>query len=213
MKPPTSLYITDDHRVFAEGLESILSQEPDINILGITQSGQQLLLQLAAQPADMVLLDVSMPEMDGYETARLVLLRHPGVKVVMLTMHNSEEHILPLVQLGVHGYVLKNSGKAEVLKAIRQVAQTGAYFSADIGHKLANARKRQQENANLLTTRELEILQLVFQGLSTAKISERLFISPRTVETHRKNILSKTGATNAAQMIHYALTNRLISPE
>lgn len=208
-----SLYITDDHRVFAEGLESILSHEEGLNILGLAQSGKQLLQLLAHQPADLVLLDVSMPEMDGYETARLVLQRYPRVKVVMLTMHNTEEHILPLVKLGVHGYVLKNSGKAEVLKAIKQAIQTGGYFSESISHTLAGARRREQENTNLLTHRELEILQLVFEGLSTAKISERLFISPRTVETHRKNILSKTGAANTAQMIHYALTNRLITPK
>jgi two-component system response regulator DegU len=207
---PIQLFIADDHRMFAEGLESVLSQSEELNVLGIAHSGIHLIALMQTKLPDIVLLDISMPELDGHRTAELILQKFPAVKILMLTMHHSEDHIMPLVKLGVHGYILKNSGKAEVLRAIRTVINTGNYFSPEISAKIA-AYKRSAPAPVKISHREKEILQLVFEGLSTNMISEKLFISPRTVETHRKNLLSKTGASNTAQLIHFALEHNLLS--
>jgi two-component system response regulator DegU len=201
--------IADDHQIFAEGLESVLNQTEGIRIVGIARDGNHLLSLLKTKTPDIVLLDISMPELNGYDTATQLLRYYPSVKIIILTMHNTEEYIIPMVKLGVHGYILKNAGKTEVLKSIYSVLNTGQYFNEEISKKI-KGRKELLNNIKL-SSRELEILQLIFEGLSTQKISERLFISPRTVETHRKNMLSKTVSVNAAQLIHYALENNLLS--
>jgi two-component system response regulator DegU len=204
-----NILIADDHQIFAEGLESVLNQTEGIRIVGIARDGNHLLSLLKTKTPDIVLLDISMPELNGYDTATQLLRYYPSVKIIILTMHNTEEYIIPMVKLGVHGYILKNAGKTEVLKSIYSVLNTGQYFNEEISKKI-KGRKELLNNIKL-SSRELEILQLIFEGLSTQKISERLFISPRTVETHRKNMLSKTVSVNAAQLIHYALENNLLS--
>ncbi len=210
---PIQLYIADDHPVFAEGLESILSQVQDLGVLGIAKNGKQLLTLMEKQAPDMVLLDISMPEMDGYDTAKAILLRFPKVKIMMLTMHNTEKYLLPFIQLGVHGYVIKNSSKAELLKSIYAVWEKGYYFNQEIAMQVAKAKKEATLPKVSLSERELEVLQLVFKGFSTNQIGEKLFISPRTVETHRKNLLNKTGCSNTAQLIHFALAHHLVKAD
>jgi two-component system, NarL family, response regulator DegU len=206
----TTILIADDHRVFAEGLESILNQVTGMQVLAMAANGQQLLSLMQKQIPDVVLLDISMPEMDGTETACIILKRFPSVKIIMLTMHNTQTHILSLLKLGVNGYVIKNSGKVEVVKAIETVLTKGAYLSAGVAIQLDKAQKEEKNRKLLLSEREKEILQLIYEGLSTNRISEKLFISPRTVETHRKNILNKTNTNSAAQLIHFAIENNLL---
>lgn len=205
-----SIYIADDHKIFAEGLESILSTEEAFTILGIARNGKQLLNMVQNQVPNIVLLDISMPEMDGEETAKELLENFPQVKILMLTMHNTIDHIAPLIQMGVHGYALKNTGKAELVTAITTLMEKGNYYSSEIAYKLATELRQYDEKQIKLTQRELEVLQLVFEGLSTTEISERIFLSPRTVETHRSNLLAKTSTNNTARLIHYALKNGLI---
>lgn len=205
-----SIYIADDHRIFAEGLENILSTEEAFTILGIARNGKQLLSMVQNQVPNIVLLDITMPEMDGEETAKELLENFPQVKILMLTMHNTIDFIAPLLKMGVHGYALKNTGKAELVMAITTLMEKGNYYSSEIAHKLATELREYDEKQVKLTQRELEVLQLVFEGLSTTEISERIFLSPRTVETHRSNLLSKTGTNNTAHLIHYALKKGLI---
>lgn len=201
------LYIADDHKLFAEGLENILKDEPGIRILGIAKNGKQLLGMVQNHTPHMVLLDVSMPEMDGEETAKALIQNHPSIKIMMLTMHNTIDYIAPLIKLGVHGYLLKNTGKAELLTAINTLAQTGSYYTGEVAAKLANELRQYEQTKINLTSREKEILQLIFEGLSTTEIGERIFLSPRTVETHRSNLLNKTGAKNTAQLINFGIKN------
>lgn len=199
------IYIADDHKIFAEGIETILNAEEGLNVLGVARNGRQLLGMVQNHPPHVVLLDMSMPEMDGEETAQQLLQHYPQVKILMLTMHNTIDIIAPLIKAGVHGYILKNTGKAELITAIRTVVEKGAYFSGEIALKLATELRQYDEQQVKLTPRELEVLQLVFEGLNTTEISERIFLSPRTVETHRSNLLSKTNSKNTAQLIHYAI--------
>lgn len=205
------LYIADDHKIFAEGLETILAEAEHISVLGIARNGNQLLSMLQNHLPDMVLLDISMPEMDGEETAKAILQNYPGIKIMMLTMHNTIDYIAPLIKLGVHGYILKNTGKAELQTAINTLAQTGTYYASEIAAKLANELRQYEQTKISLTSREKEILQLIFEGLSTSEIGERIFLSPRTVETHRSNLLNKTGAKNTAQLINFGIKNGWIA--
>lgn len=205
-----TIYIADDHKIFAQGLESILTPEPEIEVLGIARNGKQLLGMLQNQPAQVVLLDITMPEMNGEEAAKQIIEQYPKTKILMLTMHNTIEHIAPLLNMGVHGYILKNTGKAELLNAIKTLVEGMPYYSSEVAAKLATEIRRYDEQLVKLTNREIEILQLVFEGLSTTEIGERIFLSPRTVETHRSNLLAKTECKNTAQLIHYGLKNGLL---
>jgi DNA-binding NarL/FixJ family response regulator len=210
---PIEIYVADDHKMFTDGIESILLQETEISILGAARNGLQLLALQQNHPADVVLLDISMPEMDGEETAARLLKEFPQTKILMLTMHNAVEYIVPLVKMGVHGYLLKNTDKTELINAIKSIHQSGQYFSGEIAQKLAASIRHYDDKQVKLTHRELEVLQLVFDGLSTVEISEKLYLSPRTVETHRSNLLNKTECKNTAQLINYALKNGLVNTD
>lgn len=203
-----NIYIADDHKIFAEGMESILSQESEIEVLGIARNGKQLLGMLQNQIADVVLLDITMPELDGIETAKEILSAYPETKLLMLTMHNTIEHIAPLIEMSVPGYILKNAGKNELLNAIEKLLDGKTYYSTEIAETLAKElRHFNSEQKIKLSQRETEVLQLVFEGLSTTEIGEKIFLSPRTVETHRSNLLAKTGCKNTAQLIQFGLKN------
>lgn len=208
---PINIYIADDHKMFTDGLELILASEPEINVLGVARNGKQLLGLLHSQPANVVLLDITMPEMDGMATAEEIIKMYPAVKVMMLTMHNTIDHVVPMVKMGVHGYLLKNTGKTELANAIKQLHENGQYYSGEVAAKLAAGIREHEEKTIKLTAREKEILQLVFEGLSTLEISEQLFLSHRTVEAHRSNLLSKTETKNTAQLINFGLKNGYIN--
>lgn len=208
---PIDIYIADDHKMFTDGVELILASDSEINVLGVARNGKQLLGLLKNQVANVVLLDITMPEMDGMTTAEEIIKLHPGVKVMMLTMHNTIDHVVPMVKMGVHGYLLKNTGKTELVTAIKQLHENGQYYSGEVAAKLAAGIREHEEKTIKLTTREKEVLQLVFDGLSTLEISEKLFLSHRTVETHRSNLLSKTETKNTAQLINFGLKNGYIA--
>lgn len=208
---PIDIYIADDHKMFTDGVELILGTESEINVLGVARNGKQLLGLLKNQTADVVLLDITMPEMDGMATAEEIIKLYPTVRVMMLTMHNTIDHVVPMVKMGVHGYLLKNTGKTELVNAIKQLYENGQYYSGEVAAKLAAGIREHEEKTIKLTTREKEVLQLVFEGLSTLEISEKLFLSHRTVETHRSNLLSKTETKNTAQLINFGLKNGYIN--
>jgi DNA-binding NarL/FixJ family response regulator len=203
--------LADDHQMFTEGLSSILDNYEELRIIGIAQNGQLLLDLLHEKKADVVLLDVSMPVMRGEQAAITIMERYPETRIIMLTMHHTDDIVVPLIESGVHGFLLKNSSKKELVEAIRTVFQGGTYFSQEIASRLASRFRKNQARSIQLTKREQEVLQKVFEGLSTAEIAEKLFISPSTVETHRKNLLSKTGCKNSAQLIQFGLANSFIS--
>lgn len=207
----TRVLIADDHKMFADGLVSILDRADGIVIKGVAASGTQLLELLATEPADVVLLDISMPGMNGDEAAKEIIGKYPHTRILVVTMHHTYDVILPLVRMGVHGIVLKNTGKSELLTAIESLVSGRSYFSQDIAQKLANHYRHEQQSGWVLTKREKEVLKLIYEGLSSAEIADKLFISHHTVETHRKNLLSKTGSKNATQLINMAIKAGVIS--
>lgn len=203
MSNPIRVIIADDHRMFADGLISIFKDDDDVQIVNVAGDGEALLRELEATHCDVILMDLSMPKMNGEEASRIVLENFPDIKIIVLTMHHMSDIILPIVNLGVHGFMLKNSGKSDLKQALREVMAGNKYFSEETRKVLE--KKEEQGNKLLFTARERQILELIYEGLSTAAMAEKLFLSPYTVETHRRNLLSKTDTKNAAQLINKAI--------
>ena len=210
------LFIVDDHAVLREGLRLMLAQESGFTVVGEAANGQLLLDQLPTTPADVVLLDLHMPVLGGLATAERLRAEYPGLRILMLSMVEEPLSIQHALAAGAHGYLLKNAVKEEVIMGLRTVLAGRPYLSAEIGlallARMTSPAPAAAPSASItLTRREQEILQLVAEGLTTAQIADQLFTSKRTVETHRQNILEKTGCKNTAALISYASTQGLLS--
>jgi len=204
MTQKTKIMIADDHQMFSDGLVSIFQHDDEIQIVGIASDGKALLDLLAQKSTDVVLMDLSMPTMNGEEASQEILQHYPDVKIIVLTMHHTSDVVLPLVDLGVHGFMLKNSGKSELKTAIAKVMEGQGYFSSEI-IQIIHKKKNNATNEIKITRREKEILELIHEGYLSSDIAEKLFISPYTVETHRRNLLNKTDTRNATQLINRAI--------
>jgi DNA-binding NarL/FixJ family response regulator len=210
------LLIADDHQLLLDGISSILSDEAGINIAGKASNGFEVLELAALKKVDVCLLDISMPGMDGIATAKLLKEKIPALKIIILTTYNDRAIVEEMLAIGVSGYMLKNSGRNELVDAIEKVFHGGLYFSAEVHElilkdyiRLNRAKKFPQEI--ILTQREKEILQLLAMEYTNDKIAAELNISYRTVETHRKNLMHKTKAHNLAGLLKYAYQNSLLS--
>lgn len=223
------LVLADDHRLVRDGIRSLLADAPDITILADVASGDALVEAMSQYATlgtlpDVVLLDVSMPVAEshiqsGLVAAAILTKTYPSVQILFLSMHEEAEYIINAMKTGARGYVLKNVEKVELLEAIRSVAEGNRYFSKEITERVMESFAPPQQLADkpddvqyapTLTQREYEILQLVAEGLSTKIIAERLIISPRTVETHRTNIMHKLNAVNSVELVRIALQYGLI---
>ncbi len=196
--------IADDHQLFADGLSTILQQLPNLELLPSVSNGEQLLKALSQQAVDLVILDLSMPVMNGLEAAERIRHLYAHTKILIVTMNDSSDSIRELMNLGVHGIVLKNAGKNELLLAVNELCDGETYFSQKITQQLARALQHQNQDAWQLTKREKEVLQLIYEGLTTSAIAEKLFISAYTVETHKKNLFGKSGLNKSALLIKAA---------
>lgn len=208
------LVLVDDHQMFLDGLEMILSSQPDFKIAGTALNGWQALSIIEEQKPDVVLTDLNMPEMDGLELVKLLKQKFPEIKVLVLSMMNDKETVSSIMEVEAEGFILKNSNKADLINAVKSVYTGDTYYSNEILSIMMSRyqkRMRQVEAKKLLTERELEILQLVAEEMTSEKIAEKLFISPRTVETHRKNILAKTQSNTLIGLIKFAVKNDLIN--
>jgi len=209
------LAIADDHALFRRGLVSIFSDAPGIQLLYEASDGQELIEKMAVEPPDVVLLDLQMPRLDGIKTIRHVRQHFPQVKVIILSMHDEENFVTHLMELGANGYLLKDSDPEEVERAIHTVATEDYYYGAfltTVMHRRMVDKSRKREPVRLevpinLTRRELETLRLICEGHTTAQIAEKIFLSDRTVEGYRIRIMEKTGAKNTAGMVVYAVKN------
>jgi DNA-binding NarL/FixJ family response regulator len=207
----TRVFLVDDHAVLREGLRALLANEPALLVVGEAADGQQLLDQLPTTPADVVLLDLHMPGLDGLATTRYLHADFPQVRVLILSMEEHELSIGQVFEAGALGYVLKNADKGEILVAIQAVAAGKRFLCSELGllvlDKLLTAPATAPAVNKLpheLSQREREVLQLVADGLTTQEIADKLFTSKRTVESHRQNILERTGAKNTAALVRYA---------
>jgi DNA-binding NarL/FixJ family response regulator len=211
--------IADDHQLFREGLTFIIQQQAEFELIIDAQNGIDLLekLQQVGQLPDVILMDIKMPQMDGMECTSKIKTLYPQIKIIILTMYDQEDFILHLLDLGVNGYLLKQSSAQEVKKAIIAVVEKDYYFDEVIcqvmlrGLKKKKAFKPKMDENIQITSREKEILDLIFKEYTTNEIADKLFLSVRTVETHRKNILEKFGAKNTAGLVIKAINLGLLS--
>ena len=206
--------LADDHRLFREGLRGLLSVQSGIEVVGVAADGAELVSLTESVEYDVALIDIEMPVMNGLEAAEKILSTHPEARLVALTMHNDEAYYYRMVELGVKGFLLKNSDIDEVVRAVREVCEGGSYFSQELLDSLvSNLKESQVEAEPLLSEREMEVLPLICQGLSNQEIADKLFISKRTVDNHRANIIEKSGCKNTAGMVVWAIKNGLVELE
>ncbi len=208
------ILITDDHQLVIDGIKLMLAEADDLACVGTANSGEQALELLATTPADVLLLDINMPGMDGLETCRRVRAAFPSVKILMLSMLREGSLVKMLLNEGASGYLLKNAGKDEVLEAIRKVHWGERALSSevlDIFLQPSADKKRLLANPfPTLSRREKQILQLIVDEKTTQEIADELFISFGTVETHRRNILMKLNARNTAGLVKAAIEYNLL---
>lgn len=208
--------ITDDHQLVLDGLRSILEQQTEIKVISTANNGADLLRQLTFIKPDIVLMDIDMPVMNGIEATQQVKVNYPDISIIMLTMHDEKAMVKKLTDIGASGFILKNSDKDELLQAIKRVHQGGMYFSSEltmnlISHGITPVNPGSVDDKKaLLTEREIEILKLIAEGLSNKEIGDKLFISHRTVDTHRTNLMKKLDVSNIAGLIRYAIKNGFI---
>lgn len=208
--------VVDDHQLIIDGLKSLLQDEPDIVFTGGANSMPQAIDFVTNNQVQVVLADINMPEGSGIETTRKLKALQPDIQVLALTMHEDINMIRKMVEAGASGYILKRTNMNEVLEAIRVVAKGGKYLGRDVQEILLNNMGQpekpaeQTENPSRLTQRESEILNLITKELRNEEIAEKLFISERTVETHRRNIFTKTKTKSIVGLIKYAIANGLI---
>lgn len=210
------IYIVDDHKLFREGLKLLLSTQDFISHIYEASDGKEFIDNLSLNDCDVVLMDIEMPGMNGIEATEAALRLKPGLKVIVLSMYGDEQYYYKMVDAGVKGFVVKNSGIEKVITAIRKVAGGENYFSEEllvniINNMRDNGKQEAEFPDNEISGRELEILYHVCLGLSNQEIADKLFISKRTVDKHRANLLSKTGCRNTAALVMYAIKNKIIS--
>lgn len=205
----TSIVLVDDHALVRNGIRSLLESEKDLRVIGEGADGTEAITLAETHKPDLMILDIRMPNMNGIEAVRKLGDSAPDVKCIILSMHDSEEYILQSVSAGAEGYLLKDTGKEEFIKAIHTVREGGKYYSGDISNVLVNNLQRSGSSSSEtkqkdtpesvpfdLTNKELQILELVLSGLTNKQISEKLQNSKRTVETHRFNLMRKMEVKN-----------------
>lgn len=202
--------LTDDHPIVLEGISGLVNAAPDMTVTFTASNGAELLSKLQSNPVDVVLTDIDMPVMNGIEAMAKLQVSHPNLPVLILTMHDERAFIKKLVEEGAKGYLLKNCSQEELLLAIRQVHNGKSQFSGEVTLKLTGKEQAASSEIDVLTARELEILRLIAQGKPNKEIGELLFISHRTVDTHRTNLMRKLNVNNTAGLVRIAFHNKLM---
>lgn len=206
----TRIALADDHPVVLSGLEGLIAEIEGMEVVLVAQNGRVLVDKMKQTPVDVVLLDIDMPELDGIAATRILRSRYPDVRIVVLTMHDEQHFMKRVIEEGAHGYLLKNCSKEELLVALRNVQTGKHHFSGEVTMKLAAPKSESESALEELTEREIEILTHIARGLSNKEIGDQLFISHRTVDTHRTNLMKKLGVHNIAGLIRFAYRNKLV---
>lgn len=210
------VFVTDDHELYLEGLCLLLNRQEGIEVVGNSLTGNELLSMLPSIQADVLLLDVHLPDIEEAELLKSIRQLKPSIKVLYLTMMRGTRYIHKLMKYGIQGYLLKNAGIEELRTALKTVANGGTYFSKQINITDAESDFRNtitiDDNlvGEVLSKREIEILKLICKEFSNAEIAKKLFLSVSTVETHRKNLIAKLGVNNTVGLVKFAIKNNLI---
>jgi len=210
--------VADDHKIFRDGVRSILEKEKDMEVVDEAATGSEVLDKIGRSAVDVIVLDIDMGKPDGIAVTEAISRDHPDVKILVLSMIGLHDFVIRALEKGATGYILKNAGKDEMLTAIRSVAKGDSYFSREVSailieqlHRPGPARRHLSDIP--LSPREVEVLKLIAQEYSNAEIAGRLYISIRTVDTHRRNLLEKLEVKNTAGLVKYAIRKGLIEED
>lgn len=207
-----NILLVDDHTIVTDGLKSLLDGDTNYVVKGDATNGQLAIEMLRILKIDLVLMDIDMPVLNGIEATKIIKKEMPDKKIIMLTMHDEKAMIKMMLDIGADGYLLKNSGKAEIVRAIDNVMAGEKYYSEEVTSVLLEKKDNKESSGILaeLTEREIQIIKLIAEGLSNKEIGEKLFISHRTVDTHRTNLMNKLDLHNVAGIVKFAIVNGLI---
>jgi DNA-binding NarL/FixJ family response regulator len=205
----TKVFIVDDHAVVIEGIYSLLQKEKDLEMTGYANNAANCLQYFITHTADVILMDISLPDMNGVDLCKLIKKNYPGIMVLALSTFNQGTYIRKMMESGASGYLLKNAARQEIIEAIKTVIKGKNYLSFDAGQAL-RSDTAQQSAIPPLTKREKEVLIHIAEGLTNAQIAEKLFISIDTVESHRKNLHAKLNVKNTAMLVRFAIENDLL---
>ena len=201
------IYIADDHAMFRDGIKAMLEPETNMEIIGEAGTHDKILSDCEELKPDVVLMDISMQDTDGIKVTRLLKERTPDLKILAVSMHNESHYIKSMLDNGANGYILKTTGRNEMISAIKAVYDGATFLSSDVSMSLLKSLNQQEQKSSQikLTPREIEVLKMIAGEYSNQEIAETLFISPRTVDTHRRNLLEKLGLKNTAGLVKFAI--------
>ncbi|MCC5918995.1 MAG: response regulator transcription factor [Cryomorphaceae bacterium] len=205
-----NVFLTDDHAILMDGVKTILDKQSNLTVVGTAENAEKTIEQLENQEVDLLITDFNLPDMDGLQLVKKVKMAHPQIKIIVLSMHDESRIVRSILKEGVEGYLLKSDSHYELLKAIECIVAGEIFLSKQVNQIIVNALKYPDED-RLLTDREREIVKLIAEDLSNKQIAQHLFISERTVETHRKNILKKTGTNTAVGLLKFAYANGILT--
>jgi DNA-binding NarL/FixJ family response regulator len=215
----TKVYIVDDHKIFREGLKLLLSTIKDVEVIGEAPNGRKFLEVLPIINPDIVFMDINMKDMDGIESTQKALETNPDLKIVVLTSFEDEEYFNRMTDLGVSGYLLKNSMRDDFEKAIERISEGFNYYSDELiiklSKKMYHVEKQREKPKEIIqfTDEEISLLKYICQGLTNKQISDLVHLSSRTVESHRARLLDKTGTKNSVSLAVYAINNKIVTLE
>ena len=215
---PIRILLAEDHKIVREGTRQLLEQAPDLTVIGEAADGEEAVRLATELRPDVVVMDMRLPGLSGIEATQAIRDRHPGMPILILSAYDDDRYVFPLLEAGASGYLLKTTGGAELIRAIRTVQAGETALDPQIAHKLVDhLTHRQQyrgpEMVEGLTRREIEVLQAVAQGKSNREVGEALFISPHTVQVHVRNIFGKLGVNSRTEAVAYAVRQGWITPE
>ena len=213
---PYRILLADDHKIIRDGLRSLLGKEENMVVVAEAENGRKALQLTRKLSPDVIIMDVSMPDLNGIDAARQIIGEQPGIKIVALSMHSEKQFVEGMLKAGVSGYLLKDTAFEELIKAIRVVCAGKKYLSPDVTdivlHEFISPTiTTDDQTTTALTNREREVLQLIAEGRATKEIAGKLHISVKTVETHRKNIMDKLGLHTVAELTKYAVREGITS--
>ncbi len=211
------IVLADDHKIVRDGIKLMLEPQAGVDVVDEAENGDEVLEILEESPVDIVVMDINMPKMDGITATKAVKDKFPDVKVLALTMSNDDLHIRQMIQAGASGYIMKSAGRKELKDAIEAIMNGKHYFSDEATESIMMDLVKGKGKSTVpdpihITDRELEVLKLIVQEHTNQEIAEKLYISSRTVDAHRRNLLQKTGARNTAGLVKYAFQHNLVSP-
>lgn len=205
----TRIVVADDHRIVCEGLCGLLRGEPDLAVVAVAENGREAVRLALEHRADLVIMDVAMPELNGVDATRQIKAAAPGIRVIALSMHADRRYVTGMLEAGVNGYLLKQSAFEELVVAIEAVLQGRVYLSPGISdavvQELFHRGNQPPRGSEALSPREREITQLLAEGLTARQVAERLFLSVKTVESHRRRIFEKVGVSSLAELTKFAI--------